>query len=126
MSRVSELRDTLFLKDDNPYGRIFVVSAFGGITDLLLEHKKSGKPGVYAQFANADNDRGWHEALDRVADAMAEAHEAVLDHGADTERAEDARVQPGQRLAGAQDVGPRRHKVSAVDDQDGVVRELLL
>ena len=98
MSRVSELRDTLFLKDDNPYGRIFVVSAFGGITDLLLEHKKSGKPGVYAQFANADNDRGWHEALDRVADAMAEAHEAVLDHGADTERA-DSFVR--ERLEGA-------------------------
>ena len=98
MSRVSELRDTLFLKDDNPYGRIFVVSAFGGITDLLLEHKKSGKPGVYAQFANADSDRGWHEALDRVADAMAEAHEAVLDHGADTERA-DSFVR--ERLEGA-------------------------
>ena len=87
MSRMSELRDTLFLKDDHPYGRIFVVSAFGGITDLLLEHKKSGKPGVYAQFANADSDRGWHEALDRVADAMAEAHEEVLEHPADTERA---------------------------------------
>ncbi|SDJ31796.1 aspartate kinase [Lutimaribacter saemankumensis] len=92
MSRVNELRDTLFIGDREGadlYGRIFVVSAFGGITNLLLEHKKSGKPGVYAQFANADTDHGWHEALDRVADAMVEAHRAVLDSAADTERADE-------------------------------------
>ena len=49
MSRVHELRDTLLIGDrtgTDLYGRIFVVSAFGGITNLLLEHKKSGKPGV--------------------------------------------------------------------------------
>lgn len=92
MSRVNELRDTLFIGDregTDLYGRIFVVSAFGGITNLLLEHKKSGKPGVYAQFANADTDHGWHEALDRVSDAMIAAHRAVLDSAADTERADE-------------------------------------
>ncbi|WP_172299003.1 aspartate kinase [Pseudoruegeria sp. HB172150] len=90
MSRVNELRDTLFIGDrerDDLYGRVFVVSAFGGITDLLLEHKKSGEPGVYAQFSNADNDRGWHEALDRVAKAMEEAHREVLTHPGDVEQA---------------------------------------
>ena len=30
------------------YNRVFVVSAYAGMTDLLLEHKKSGEPGVYA------------------------------------------------------------------------------
>ncbi|EAQ04710.1 aspartate kinase [Pseudooceanicola batsensis HTCC2597] len=92
MSRVHELRDTLFIggrEGDDLYGRIFVVSAFGGITNLLLEHKKSGDAGVYAQFSNADNDRGWHEALDRVTQKMIEAHETVLDHPADVERATD-------------------------------------
>ena len=92
MSRVHELRDTLFIGDregEDLYGRIFVVSAFGGITDLLLEHKKTGDSGVYALFANADNHRGWHEALDEVADKMIEAHELVLDHPADVERATD-------------------------------------
>lgn len=91
MSRVHELRDTLFVggrKETDLYGRIFVVSAFGGITNLLLEHKKSGKPGVYAQFANADTDHGWHEALDRVSDAMITAQSDVLDHPADLELAE--------------------------------------
>ena len=92
MSRVNELRDTLFIGDragDDLYGRVFVVSAFGGITNLLLEHKKSGKPGVYAQFASADTDHGWHEALDRVARAMVEAHAGVLENNADRERADE-------------------------------------
>ena len=89
MSRLNELRDTLFIGDrKDPYGRVFVVSAFAGITDLLLEQKKTGKPGVYAQFSNADTDHGWHDALTAVAQAMTEAHEAVLDQPADTERAE--------------------------------------
>lgn len=88
MSRLDELVDSLFRRDE-PYGRVFVVSAFGGITNLLLEHKKTGKPGVYAEFANADNNRGWQDALDTVADAMIEAHEAVLDHGADRDMARE-------------------------------------
>jgi aspartate kinase len=92
MSRLNELRDTLFIggrSGDALYGRVFVVSAFGGITDLLLEHKKSGASGVYALFAQADTDHGWHDALDCVADAMIAAHEAVLDNHGDVERASE-------------------------------------
>ena len=62
MSRVNELRDTLLIGDREGaalYNRVFVVSAFGGITDLLLEHKKSGEPGVYASFAEQDSGHGW-------------------------------------------------------------------
>lgn len=29
------------------YNRVFVVSAFAGVTDLLLENKKTGAPGIY-------------------------------------------------------------------------------
>jgi len=101
MSRVNALRDTLFIagrEGADLYGRIFVVSAFAGITNLLLEHKKSGEPGVYAAFANNDTDHGWHESLNRVAEAMTAAHRSVLDNGADIERA-DAFVQ--DRVLGA-------------------------
>lgn len=52
------------------YGRIFVVSAYAGMTDLLLEHKKTGQGGVYAQFVR--NDGRWGDALDRVQEAMRE------------------------------------------------------
>ncbi|MBK1634610.1 aspartate kinase [Rhodovulum adriaticum] len=92
MSRVHELAETLFIGDregTDLYNRIFVVSAFGGITNLLLEHKKSGEPGVYALFSNADNDQGWSDALNTVAEAMRKAHEGVLNHPADRASADD-------------------------------------
>lgn len=92
MSRIVELRDGLIIGDRKGrdlYGRIFVVSAFGGITNLLLEHKKSGEPGVYALFANDDDDHGWLDALTRVRDAMEAAHAAVLDHPADLSAADE-------------------------------------
>src|SRR4051812_20177405 len=34
------------------YNRIFVVSGFSGVTNLLLENKKTGAPGVYHKLAN--------------------------------------------------------------------------
>ena len=92
MSRVNELIDTLFVADragDALYRRIFVVSAFGGITDLLLEHKKSGTPGVYARFANDDDDHGWLDALTEVSRAMREAHGALLGHPGDRNMADE-------------------------------------
>jgi len=91
MSRIDELRDALIIGERDEadlYGRIFVVSAFGGITNLLLEHKKSGEPGAFAAFANDDSDHGWHDRLDKVAGAMTEAHARVLDNPADIERAD--------------------------------------
>jgi aspartate kinase len=54
------------------YGRIFVVSAYAGVTDRLLEHKKTGEPGVYALFASApaSGDAAWRAALDDTEAAM--------------------------------------------------------
>lgn len=92
MSRLNELCDTLFIggrTGEDLYHRIFVVSAFGGITDLLLEHKKSGAPGVYALFSNDDNDHGWLDALTDVGAAMCKAHQAVLEHPADLTAADE-------------------------------------
>lgn len=92
MSRIHELRDTLIIGNraaDALFHRIFVVSAFGGITDLLLEHKKTGEPGVFALFANDDNDHSWLDALSRVAEAMAQRHNPALHNPADRALAED-------------------------------------
>jgi aspartate kinase len=57
-------------KDADLYNRIFVVSAYAGMTDLLLEHKKSGEPGVYARFVADDGADGWREAMKDVRAAM--------------------------------------------------------
>ncbi|GGO59657.1 aspartate kinase [Roseovarius pacificus] len=91
MSRLDELVDNLFKRDAEAgtYNRVFVVSAFGGITNLLLEHKKSGEAGVYARFANDEDDHGWMDALSKVSDGMRAAHQAVLDTPADLSDADD-------------------------------------
>ena len=91
ISRADELMDTLFCGDraGGPYGRLFVVSAFGGITDLLLENKKSGEPGVYGHFAAAESDMKWSDALDRTAARMAQEHGRLLDHEGDRREADE-------------------------------------
>jgi aspartate kinase len=48
------------------YQRIFVVSAYAGITNGLLEHKKNGEAGVYALFAEMDDTHPWQARLDQV------------------------------------------------------------
>lgn len=89
MTRSRELLDSLFLRgDETPYGRIFVVSAYSGVTNALLEHKKTAEQGVYAAFANADGDLQWPRALDAAAELMRERHAAVLDHSADAAEAD--------------------------------------
>jgi aspartate kinase len=40
------------------YNRIFVVSAFSGVTDMLLENKKTGEPGVYHRIAKYQDFHG--------------------------------------------------------------------
>ncbi len=52
------------------YDRIFVVSAYGGFTNKLLEDKKTGEPGVYGQFSGSDSDWAWGDALSSVAEDM--------------------------------------------------------
>jgi len=37
-------------KPEEYYNRIFVVSAYNNVTNWLLEHKKTGEPGVYIKF----------------------------------------------------------------------------
>ena len=73
MSDYAAIRDNIILKPvhhDSLYHRIFVVSAYGGITNLLLEHKKSGMPGIYAQFADSVNDDSWHDSLQSLKQKM--------------------------------------------------------
>jgi aspartate kinase len=55
--------------DFDLYNRIFVVSAYAGVTDILLEHKKTGVPGVYEKFLKNDNyNKGLQEVLKRLLD----------------------------------------------------------
>ncbi len=69
------------------YNRIFVVSAYSGMTDLLLEHKKSSEPGVFALYSNSDNEWAWGDALSRVAVAMHDKNKECLTDLADLDLA---------------------------------------
>lgn len=50
-------------KGSELYNRIFVVSAYGGVTNRLLEDKKTGEPGIYGHFAMEDGK--WEEKTGR-------------------------------------------------------------
>jgi aspartate kinase len=50
-------------KKKEMYNRVFVVSAYNNVTNWLLEHKKTGAPGIYLKFANQ---KGYDEALNKL------------------------------------------------------------
>ena len=73
MSRFGEVMNNVIIgsrKGAELYNRVFVVSAYSGITNLLLEDKKTGEPGVYRHIAR-DN-KNWPEALEKVRERMLE------------------------------------------------------
>jgi aspartate kinase len=53
--------------DFDLYNRVFVVSAYAGVTNMLLEHKKTQEPGVYEKFVNNENfNRSLQEVLNKL------------------------------------------------------------
>ena len=85
MTRFPEVLSNVILRDKaHIYGRIYVVSAYAGVTDLLLEHKKSRQPGVYSAFA----DQGpYAEALRAVKARFFEINAGLKAAGLDVEAA---------------------------------------
>lgn len=73
MTQFKDVMDNVIIgkrKENELYNRIFVVSAYGGITDLLLENKKTREPGVYGVFA--EDKREWQDKLELVRNRMLE------------------------------------------------------
>ncbi|MBN1119272.1 MAG: aspartate kinase [Bacteroidales bacterium] len=68
------------------YNRIFVVSAYGGVTNWLLEHKKTGEPGVYEKFVNGDD---YLAALESVLEKLIELNKSFIDIKLDQKVAND-------------------------------------
>jgi len=89
MSRFGELLDTLVIGDREPkdyYGRIFVVSAYANVTNWLLEHKKTGEPGVYQVFAAEGK---YREALQALLSKLKDINAGFKGVGLDTARADE-------------------------------------
>ncbi len=101
MSRFGEVLNNVIIGDRSGselYNRIFVVSAYGGITNLLLENKKTGAPGVYGKFAVGDP--SWADALEQVRQRMIECNRQFAVQGLDQKQA-DAFV--NERIDGIRD-----------------------
>ena len=68
------------------YNRIFVVSAYNNVTNWLLEHKKSGTPGIYVKFLNNEN---YEEAMDQLLIKLIEINRSMEDIQLDQSIADD-------------------------------------
>lgn len=109
------------------YGRIFVVSAYAGITDELVEHKHSREPGVYALFAGADSEWAWGDALSKAGDAMLRINAGIF---ADTAERRLADVFVRERLEGVRSCLLDLHRLCSyghfrIDEHLNTVREML-
>ena len=103
MSDYTSVRDNIIFKPslcEHLYQRVFVVSAYGGITDKLLESKKNGQPGVYKLFANSIEDDSWQRALTALKLDMYHINEALF--GAATEALVEANAFIADRIVDAQ------------------------
>ncbi|QSH40505.1 aspartate kinase [Lentisphaerota bacterium ZTH] len=90
MSRFGELMENILIagrSGDELYNRLFVVSAYGGITNLLLENKKTGEPGIYGKFAQGSND--WEKKLEETRDEMIKYNRSFEKIGLDQKLADD-------------------------------------
>lgn len=91
MTRFGELMANILIggrRGSELYNRIFVVSAYGGVTNLLLENKKTAEPGIYASFAAGDN-KAWQEKLESTRARLIELNRTFEELGLDQAAADD-------------------------------------
>ncbi|KFG88963.1 Aspartokinase associated with ectoine biosynthesis [Sphingobium herbicidovorans NBRC 16415] len=130
MAATATLFDNVLIagrKGADLYNRIFVVSAYAGMTDLLLEHKKSGRAGVYARFVADEGTDGWREAIEEVRAAMCARNAEMFARGESRKQADafvDRRIDAVAACLG--DLARlRSHGRFCVKEQLMTVRELL-
>lgn len=72
MSQFGDVLRNIIIGNRKPDGynnRVFVVSAYAGVTNWLLEHKKTGEPGVYEKFVNGhDYQAALNDVLKKLID----------------------------------------------------------
>jgi aspartate kinase len=81
MSALQDVINNIILfnrSGDELYNRIFVVSAFSGVTNLLLENKKTGEPGVYHRIVKYQD---FHHALNELVISLQAINEKYVPLG---------------------------------------------
>jgi aspartate kinase len=85
MSRFPEIIKNIILYNlDDIYNRVYVVSAYDGITNMLLEHKKTRVPGIYQKFRDHDK---YNSALTDLKKHLYKINEGLFDAGLNLEEA---------------------------------------
>ena len=79
MSHFEDVLKNIMLRDPRQvFGRVYVVSAYSGVTNWLLEHKKTGEQGVYAKFAGGGD---YTAALDSLTVKLKEINKGMAPLG---------------------------------------------
>ncbi len=114
------------------YQRIFVVSAYAGITNKLLEHKKTGEAGVHSLFsssesASSESEWAWGDAISNVRRDMREINRDVFSDPA-SRRVADSFVQ--DRIEGVRSCLLDLHRLCSyghfsLNEHLSTVREML-
>lgn len=87
MSRFPEIINNIILRNEaDVFGRVYVVSAYAGVTNELLEHKKTGKPGIYELFEQQKN---YPQKMLLLRDRLFELNEGFVSAGLDLPAAND-------------------------------------
>jgi len=83
MSQFGDCLDNIIKRNrttETLYNRIFVVSAYDNVTNWLLEHKKTGEPGVYAKFLHNEE---YETALDDLCNKLLAINQSMKHIGLD-------------------------------------------
>ncbi len=125
MTRFSEIADSIILSDKNDvFNRVYVVSAYSGVTNALLEHKKTGRAGIYKEFKDHSD---YQAALKSLKNKLCQMNKTYEEAGLDIEMADNF---ISERIASAVDVLDAMYTVLASgylnrDDVLLAARELL-
>ncbi|MEN8227514.1 MAG: aspartate kinase [Bacteroidota bacterium] len=88
MSKFEDVLNNIVIRQapgGNYYNRIFVVSAYNNVTNWLLEHKKTGVPGVYDLFVKNED---YQQALNNLLAKLIEINHQLEGIGLDLEVAD--------------------------------------
>jgi aspartate kinase len=81
MTNFQQILNNVILRNkDDIFNRVYIVSAYGGITDKLLEHKKTGQPGIYKKFKE---EADYRPALRQLTEKLCDLNKTYVDIGLD-------------------------------------------
>lgn len=89
MSKFEDVLHNIIGSPSSPkfrFGRVFVVSAYAGVTDKLLEDKKTNAPGIYCHFINGE---GCEASLDQLLSDLLKVNETFVEIGLDYDAARE-------------------------------------